>query len=491
MDDRKSAAIVGGGVIGGGWAARFALHGWEVSVFDPGPQAESVQATIDRARTFYPALYDGLLPPMGRVRFATDLAGAVRNASWIQESVPEQLEVKLATIGRIQDHCPADAVIASSTSGFKPSDLQQGSSHPGQIVVAHPFNPVYLLPVVELVLSGASDPGLADRAEAKLRQIGMHPLRVRAEIDAHIGDRLLEAVWREALWLIRDDIATTGEIDEVITLGFGLRWAQMGLFETYRIAGGPQGMEHFIRQFGPHLKAPWTRLTDVPDLDDALAARIGRQSDRQSGSHSIGQLEEIRDANLVTMLRGLKSRNWGAGRFLRDCEARVATRPDRGLDCCPMTTIERIIPPDWIDYNGHMNEARYLEIFSLATDSFLEAIGCDSAYVESGRSYFTLETHIRHIGEAFAGDRVSVETCCLLGEGRKLHLMHRLSSAAGDPLATGEHLLIHIDLAARRSSEPEAGVAVALADISHIHAAAGGPEWTEPQLSFRRKGSRE
>ncbi len=491
MEDRKAAAIVGGGVIGGGWAARFALHGWEVSVFDPDPQAAAVLATVERARKSYPALYDRLLPPMGKVSFVADLADVARNASWIQESVPERLEVKLATIGRIQAHCSADAVIASSTSGFKPSDLQQGSPRPGQIIVAHPFNPVYLLPVVEMVLSGANDPELADTAEAVLRQVGMHPLRVRAEIDAHLGDRLLEALWREALWLIRDDIATTGEIDEVMTLGFGLRWAQMGLFETYRIAGGPQGMEHFIRQFGPHLKAPWTRLTEVPDLDDALAAKIGSQSDRQSGSHSIEELEEIRDANLVTMLRGLKARNWGAGRFLRDCEDRVTTSPERGMDCCPMTTVERVIPPDWIDYNGHMNEARYLEIFSLATDGFLEAIGCDSAYVEAGRSYFTLETHIRHLDEAFAGDQIHVQTICLLGEGKKLHLMHRLSGATGESLATGEHILVHIDLSVRRSSDPDAGIARALADISSIHAAAGLPGWAQPRLSFRRKGSSE
>jgi carnitine 3-dehydrogenase len=138
---------------------------------------------------------------------------------------------------------PAEAVIGSSTSGFKPSELNRTGA---RVIVAHPFNPVYLLPLVELV-------GDAGRRPARriLRSIGMFPLTVRKEIDAHIADRFLEAVWREALWLVKDGVATTEEIDEAIRMGFGLRWAQMGLFETYRIAGGEAGMRHFLAQFGP------------------------------------------------------------------------------------------------------------------------------------------------------------------------------------------------------------------------------------------------
>ncbi|MEO1331750.1 MAG: 3-hydroxyacyl-CoA dehydrogenase family protein, partial [Pseudomonadota bacterium] len=143
------------------------------------------------------------------------------------------------------------------------------------------------------------------KAEATLRTIGMAPLRVRAEIDAHIADRFLEAVWREALWLVKDGIATTEEIDDAIRYGFGLRWAQMGLFETYRIAGGEDGMTHFLQQFGPCLKWPWTKLMDVPDLDAALVDKIARQSEAQSGHHGIRDLERIRDDNLVAILRAL------------------------------------------------------------------------------------------------------------------------------------------------------------------------------------------
>jgi carnitine 3-dehydrogenase len=199
--------------------------------------------------------------------------------------------------------------------------LQEGAINPATIFVAHPFNPVYLLPLVEVVPSPATHPAVIEAAKAMLRDLGMYPLHVRKEIDAHVADRLLEAVWREALWLVRDGVATTEEIDEAIRMGFGLRWAQMGLFETYRIAGGEAGMRHFLRQFGPCLNWPWTRLTDVPELDEDLVELIAAQSDAQSGDHSIIELERIRDGNLIAILRALKARDWGAGRVLNAHDA--------------------------------------------------------------------------------------------------------------------------------------------------------------------------
>ncbi len=246
------AAIIGGGVIGGGWAARFALMGWQVRVFDPDPEAaRKIAEVMDNARRSLPGLADVALPEEGALVFCATLAEAVADAAWIQESVPERLDLKHRIFADIQAHCAPDAVIGSSTSGFKPSELQQGAARPGQIVVAHPFNPVYLLPLVELVTTDASNAATVDRAHDILTGIGMHPLHLRKEIDAHIADRFLEAVWREALWLIKDGIATTEEIDDAIRYGFGLRWAQMGLFETYRIAGGEAGHAAFHRTVRP------------------------------------------------------------------------------------------------------------------------------------------------------------------------------------------------------------------------------------------------
>ncbi len=155
------------------------------------------------------------------------------------------------------------------------------------------------------------------------RSLGMHPLRVRAEIDAHIADRLLEAVWREALWLVNDGIATTEEIDDAIRYGFGLRWAQMGLFETYRIAGGLGGMRHFIGQFGECLSWPWTKLMDVPELTDELIDTIATQSDEQSGHLEVRELERIRDRNVAAMLLALERNDWGAGQTVAEMRRRA------------------------------------------------------------------------------------------------------------------------------------------------------------------------
>lgn len=317
----STAAIIGGGVIGGGWAARFLLNGWDVRVFDPDPEAErKITDVLTGARRAVPQLYDTTLPAEGILSFHDSLETALSGASWVQESVPERLELKYDVFRQIQHHLSADALIGSSTSGFTPTQLQEGSTRPGQIFVAHPFNPVYLLPLVELVGSAANPEGTLARASDVLTKLGMYPLTVRKEIDAHIADRLLEAVWREALWLVRDGVASTEEIDDAIRMGFGLRWAQMGLFETYRIAGGEAGMAHFLEQFGPALQWPWTKLMDVPDLDQALIDRIARQSDAQSGDRSIRSLEKERDDNLIAILRALKMRREAAGRVLAEHE---------------------------------------------------------------------------------------------------------------------------------------------------------------------------
>ncbi|MEL6210006.1 MAG: 3-hydroxyacyl-CoA dehydrogenase NAD-binding domain-containing protein, partial [Pseudomonadota bacterium] len=349
------AAVIGGGVIGGGWAARFLLNGWDVAVYDPDPEAErKITAVLDRARLSLPMLYERTLPTEGQLTFATSLAEAVAGAAYIQESVPERLDLKRRVYAEIA--AATDTPIGSSTSGFKPSDLGEGLAEPGQVFVAHPFVPVYLLPLVEIVAHPAADHGPLDAAAEILRSLGMHPLRVRAEIDAHIADRFLEAVWREALWLVKDGIATTEEIDDAIRYGFGLRWAQMGLFETYRIGGGEAGMTHFLAQFGPALKWPWTKLMDVPDLDDDLVAAVAGQSDAQSGHLSIAELEALRDRNLVAILRALKGQGSAAGALIAEHESRLPAQPPaHGV----LTTVDRTIPHDWTDYNGHMNESRF------------------------------------------------------------------------------------------------------------------------------------
>ena len=307
------AAVVGAGVIGGAWAARLRLHGVDVAVHDPAPETERIcDEILANARAAWDDL--GLhCERLGALHRAGSIAEAVAGVDLVQENVPERLELKLAVLDEIGEAAPGTAVVASSTSGFKPSALQARMAGPERLVVGHPFNPVYLLPLVEVVGGAATSLGALERAMAAYRSIGMHPLHVRAEIDAHLADRLLEAVWREALWLVHDGVATTAEIDDAIRYGFGLRWAQMGVFETYRIAGGEGGMAHFLGQFGECLHWPWTKLTDVPELDEELVATIARQSDAQSGHHTIRELERIRDRNLAGMLLALERNGWGAG----------------------------------------------------------------------------------------------------------------------------------------------------------------------------------
>jgi carnitine 3-dehydrogenase len=318
------AAIVGGGVIGGGWAARFALNGWDVSVFDPAPDAQaSIDETLTRARASLPALYDNPLPREGIFSFAADIEHAVDGAVWVQESVPETLEVKRSVLTEILAASSDKAVVASSTSGFRPTLLADGLRGAGKFLVCHPFNPVYLLPLVEVVPGDATKGSTRADAVEILEGIGMKPLVVRREIDAHIADRLLEAVWREALWLVKDGVATTGEIDDAIRYGFGLRWAHMGLFETYRLAGGASGMGHFLEQFGPALQWPWSKLTDVPDLDANLVNRIVEQCETAAAGISIEESARQRDVNLVAVMRALRETDTGAGRSLNQYDMRL------------------------------------------------------------------------------------------------------------------------------------------------------------------------
>jgi carnitine 3-dehydrogenase len=314
-------AVIGGGVIGAGWVARFAENGIDVAVYDPAPDAqERAAAVFENAEHAYSKLTTAPRADKGDIRFVASIADAVRDAGLIAEAVPEDPAIKADVYAEIEANADSSTLIASSTSGILPSILQKGMKHPERLLVAHPFNPVYLLPLVELVAGKATAADIIPKASEFYSSIGMRPLHIKKEIEAFVADRLLEAVWRESLWLVKDGIATTEEIDDAIRFGFGLRWAQMGLFETYRLAGGEAGMRHFMAQFGPTLKWPWSKLTDVPEFNDELVELISSQSDAQSGHHSIGELLRIRDNNLVAILKGLKENNWGAGETLADYE---------------------------------------------------------------------------------------------------------------------------------------------------------------------------
>ena len=479
----RKVAIIGGGVIGGGWAARFLLNGWDVGVFDPDPQAErKIAAVMSNARLALPALSDVPMPPEGKLTFHGTIGEAVEGAEYVQESVSERIELKHKVYAQLQQAHPG-VLIGSSTSGFKASDLQKGSPAPHNIIVAHPFNPVYLLPLSEISGSPANPPAVVERTVEIMKAIGMFPLVIRHEIDAFIGNRFLEAVWREALWMLKDGIATTTEIDEAIRMGFGLRWGQMGLFETYRIAGGEAGMRHFMAQFGPTLKWPWSKLMDVPEFNEELVDLVAGQSDAQSGMFSIRELERIRDRNLVGFLRSLKERNWGAGKVLLEHDAARAAvfnaEMAKGLDSSakagPLVMYQGQVLPGWIDYNGHMTESRYYFVNSETVDNLLRTIGAGMEYVAAGHSFYSAETHIRHLGEAKLGDHVRGELQIISADEKRFRSFVRVMVGEAC-VATIEQLCLHVNMASGKSEPASPEVWANLQAIAAAHAGLPLPE---------------
>ncbi|MDF3841784.1 L-carnitine dehydrogenase [Pseudomonas citronellolis] len=302
----KTFAALGSGVIGSGWIARALAHGLDVVAWDPAPGAE---ATLrQRVANAWPALQKaGLVPGASqeRLKFVDTIEECVRDADFIQESAPERLDLKCELHARISAAAKPDALIGSSTSGLLPSEFYADATHPGRCVVGHPFNPVYLLPLVEVVGGQKTDPAAIQAAIAVYRSLGMRPLHVRKEVPGFIADRLLEALWREALHLVNDGVASTGEIDDAIRFGAGLRWSFMGTFLTYTLAGGNAGMRHFMAQFGPALQLPWTYLP-APELTESLIDKVVEGTSEQQGKRSIAELERYRDDCLLAVLGAIK-----------------------------------------------------------------------------------------------------------------------------------------------------------------------------------------
>ncbi|CAN5857925.1 carnitine 3-dehydrogenase [soil metagenome] len=323
----QTVGLVGGGVIGGGWAARFVLAGVDVRLFDPDPEvSRKLGETLANARAAVAALVDAPLPAEGKCTVVGSVAEAVADAQFVQESAPEREDLKRSLLAEASRAAPDDVVIASSTSGLLPSRLQADMVHPEQLVVGHSFNPVYLLPLVEICAGSKTSPPAVERASAVYTGVGMRPLHIRREVDGFVADRLLEALWREALWLVADGVASVEDVDDAIRFGAGLRFSAMGTMLSYRIAGGEGGMRHFISQFGPALQWPWTRLTDVPELTDELLDRIEAQSDAQAGGASVRELERLRDRCLVAVLRGLRDIPYAAGEVIAAYDAELRER---------------------------------------------------------------------------------------------------------------------------------------------------------------------
>jgi carnitine 3-dehydrogenase len=297
----RRVALVGGGVIGSGWAARALAHGLDVVATDPAPGAEGkMRAAVENA---WPALQRVGLKPgadLKRLRFVGSVAEAVAGADFVQESAPEREDLKRKLHAEIDEAARPEVVIASSSSGLLPSRFQADCGHPERVVVGHPFNPVYLLPLVEVLGGEKTSPEAIDRALEFYRSIGMHGLKVRTEVPGYIADRLQEALWREALHMVAEGVATTSEIDDSIRFGPGLRWSFFGTCLIFHMAGGDEGMKHMLAQFGPALELPWTKLK-APKLTDELTQRMVEGTQAQAQGRSVKELERFRDDCLIAV----------------------------------------------------------------------------------------------------------------------------------------------------------------------------------------------
>jgi len=294
-----TVAIVGTGVIGTGWAARCLAHGLDVVATDPAPRAEErLRAGVANAWSALEKIGLAEEASTDRLGFCEQLARAVSNADFVIEAAPENEEIKRKLIAEIDANTASKITIASSSSGLLPSRIQADCRHPERVLIGHPFHPVYLLPIVEIVAGRATGEAALRTAEAFFRSLGMQPLRLRMEIEGYLGNRLQEAIWREALHLLADGVATIEEIDAAVRLGPGLRWGFMGPFLTFHMGGGDTGMEHVLEQFEPTLKLPWTRFA-APELSEELRQRLIEGTQRQTAGLSHAELERRRDECLI------------------------------------------------------------------------------------------------------------------------------------------------------------------------------------------------
>jgi carnitine 3-dehydrogenase len=302
----RRIACIGAGVIGGGWAAHFLARGYEVLAWDPAPDGEARLREL--VATAWPALEvlglaAGASPD--RLSFARSLQAAVAGAEFVQESAPERLDLKREIIAAIDRAASPEVVIASSTSGYAMTEMQPQAPGAARMVVGHPFNPPYLIPLVEVVGGTRTDPDAVAWAAAFYRAAGKYALELDRELPGFIANRLQDAMWREALHMVAAGEATVEQIDAAIREGPGLRWPIMGPCLTFHLAGGAGGMAHMLDHFGPALEEPWTRLA-APPLTGELRNRMVEGCEREAAGRTVADLVRERDAKLVAIIKSMQ-----------------------------------------------------------------------------------------------------------------------------------------------------------------------------------------
>ncbi|WBU57399.1 3-hydroxyacyl-CoA dehydrogenase family protein [Paracoccus sediminicola] len=267
-------AIIGAGTIGLSWAALFAATGRQVTVYDPAQDTGArLKDVVKAAAPALTALGWDHAGVQTRLRVVDDPAQAVRGADFVQESVPERLELKHEIYARIEPELTPDAIIGSSTSGLRLSELQQGFAEPGRLILAHPFNPPHLIPLVELMGNDRTEDNVLDTAAQFYESLGKVCVRLHKEVPGHIANRLQAAVWREAIHLAAEGVASVADIDKAVASGPGLRWACLGPTTLFHLGGGAGGIGGFCDHLGPHFEAWWDDLGQ-PRLTPETVARL-------------------------------------------------------------------------------------------------------------------------------------------------------------------------------------------------------------------------
>ena len=305
-ESQDTIAVIGTGVIGTGWIIRFLFNKKKVKVFDPSKkQKKFLLNEIKRTSKALERFYAKKINLEKQLFFCNSVQEAVKNVGLIQENAPENEKLKTKVIKDISLSAPKSAIIASSSSGLLPSKIQAQAKNPERVLIAHPFNPVYLLPLVELVPGKKTTKANILKANRFYSKIGMKTLTLKKELPGYLSDRLQESMWRESLHIINEGYASTKDLDDAIIYGPGLRWSLMGTFLTFHLAGGESGMKHMLEQFGPALKLPWTKLK-APKLTDNLKKKIIQGTKIQSKNKSIENLSNLRDNFLIDLQKLLK-----------------------------------------------------------------------------------------------------------------------------------------------------------------------------------------
>ena len=301
MPSIKKVAIIGTGVIGAGWIIRCLAHNKIVYAFDKDLKLKnSLIKEIKRTWPFVKKLFKKNKLNLKNFYYFTSLEKTLKDADFIQECATENYALKTKLMSTIGNYAKPNAIISSSSSGLLPTRIYSKCKNPQRSLIGHPFNPVYLLPAVEIVPGKKTSTRYLNQAKKFYKSISMNPIMVKKELPGYLSDRLQEALWREGLHIINEGYATTEDLDRAIEDGPGLRWSLMGTFLTFHLAGGKAGMKHMLEQFGPALKLPWTKLK-APKLTKNLSSRIISGTKNQSKGKSVSMISNIRDEYLVEL----------------------------------------------------------------------------------------------------------------------------------------------------------------------------------------------